>query len=62
MEIRNATEYQRAFQKIDGLVAAKFENSENQQREFLELAKAIQEYEKIHYPIHSFDQERVVHK
>ena len=62
MEIRNETDYQKAFKKIDSLVAANFEQSESQQHEFLELAKAIQEYEKKHYPLHSFETEGTTHK
>ncbi|WP_031525558.1 hypothetical protein [Dyadobacter crusticola] len=62
MEILNEKDYQSAFQKIDSLVVADFESSEAMQKEFLELAKAIQEYEKKHYPLLSHQSEVVIHK
>lgn len=51
MEISTENQYNEAFRKIDTLIADNFENSETKQKEFLEVAKAIQEYEKKYYPI-----------
>jgi HTH-type transcriptional regulator/antitoxin HigA len=51
MKISTENEYNEAFRKIDSLIAENFESSEAKQKEFLEVAKAIQEYEKKYYPI-----------
>ncbi|QRR01672.1 helix-turn-helix domain-containing protein [Dyadobacter sandarakinus] len=51
MSISTENEYNDAFRKIDALIAGKFEESEAGRKEFLEVAKSIQEYEKRYYPI-----------
>ncbi len=51
MEIQTEQAYKEAFKKIDAFIAEKFESSETKQKEFLEIAKAIQAYEKEYYPL-----------
>ncbi|WP_439582561.1 hypothetical protein [Dyadobacter bucti] len=51
MNISTEKEYNEAFKKIDALIAEDFEGSEAKQKEFLEAAKAIQDYEKKYYPV-----------
>jgi len=51
MEIKTEEAYKEAFKKIDAFIADNFENSEAKQKEFLEIAKAIQAYEKEYYPL-----------
>ncbi|TLV01228.1 hypothetical protein [Dyadobacter luticola] len=51
MEILTEIQYNEAFKKIDSLIAENFESSEQKQQEFLEIAMAIQLYEKKYYPI-----------
>lgn len=51
MEISNEKDYNDAFRKIDALIADNFEDSDTGRKDFLEVAKAIQEYEKKYYPV-----------
>jgi antitoxin component HigA of HigAB toxin-antitoxin module len=51
MRVSTEHDYNEAFRKIDSLIAENFENDSNKQKEFLEVAKAIQDYEKKFYPL-----------
>ncbi|MCF0051455.1 hypothetical protein LXM25_15395 [Dyadobacter sp. LJ53] len=51
MKLLTEQEYNDAFRMIDNLIAENFEEDINKQQEFLEVAKAIQEYEKTMYPL-----------
>ncbi|MCE7069969.1 hypothetical protein LZG74_06625 [Dyadobacter sp. CY327] len=51
MKLSTEQEYNDAFRVIDNLIAGNFEEDVNKQQEFLEVAKAIQEYEKNMYPL-----------
>ncbi|MCE7066781.1 helix-turn-helix domain-containing protein [Dyadobacter sp. CY326] len=51
MSVSTEQDYNEAFKKIDSLIAENFEDNTDKQKEFLELAKAIQDYEKKFYPL-----------
>ncbi|SKB53348.1 hypothetical protein [Dyadobacter psychrophilus] len=51
MKLSTEQEYNEAFRIIDNLIAENFEEDVNKQQKFLEVAKAIQEYEKKMYPL-----------
>ena len=51
MKVSTEQDYNEAFKRIDGLIAENFEADADKQKEFLEVAKAIQEYEKKFYPL-----------
>lgn len=50
-KIKSLPAYNEALKRIDALIAEGFENSETKKEEFLEIAIAIQSYEKKHYPL-----------
>ena len=51
MKLSTEQEYNEAFRIIDNLIAENFEEDVNKQQQFLEIAQAIQEYEKTMYPL-----------
>ena len=50
-KIQSSSAYNDALKRIDTLIEEGFENGETKQEEFLEIAIAIQSYEKRHYPL-----------
>lgn len=50
-QINDEAGYEHALRSIDELIAAGFEDNPSKQKEFLEIARAIQAYEKKRYPL-----------
>lgn len=51
LKINSGSEYNAALKKIDALINEDFESSAAKRKEFLEIALAIQSYEKNRYPL-----------
>jgi antitoxin component HigA of HigAB toxin-antitoxin module len=51
MKIKTKTDYEEAFKKIDAFIVDNFESNKAKQKEFSKIAKAIETYEKKHYPL-----------
>ncbi len=55
-KINTDADYQNAIKRIDKMIEEDFEKDEEKGKEFLEIALAIQQYEKQYYPFVGLNQ------